>query len=123
MLTYQEGNVLYIEHQFLKGVIAQCRSRQDPMSFRVGWMLEGKTIEAPLCYQITDSLRYVGIYWIDEKSMRLLFRGKCAAYENFNCAAGLTLSAELRFEIQISAIENFDSSATNGYFPVEIKLK
>lgn len=116
MLTYQEGNILYIQHQFLKDVIAQCGRHQDPMSFRVGWMLEGSKIKAPKRYNIKQGLRFVCIYWVDEKIMSFSFEGECENQKS-KC---LKFTAELKFSIQISDIKSFDSSATNGYFPVKL---
>lgn len=115
MLTYQEGNTLYVQHQFLKDLAEEIRRNPDRDLIEFEEKLRCATISTPRGYRLSGNLRFLCIHCFDEEGIFLAFKGECVGIK-----IGQLVSARIRVWIKTSLIESFDSSATNGYFPVKI---
>lgn len=127
MLTYQEGNTLYIEHRFLLDLIDEIQRNPDKHPLELEQRLNCVSINVPQCGKVNSELFFNCISWFDKKRIRFSFVGDettCShshiAIESNGYDFSLKFSARLSILISISAIESFDSTATNGYFPVKI---
>lgn len=127
MLTYQKGNTLYIQHQFLLDLIDEIQRNPDRHPIELEQRLNCVSINVPQCAKINSELFFNCISWFDKKRIRFSFVGDVTTCRHSHIAIesngydfSLKFSARLSILISISAIKGFDSSATNGYFPVKI---
>ena len=126
-MLYQEGNVLYIQHQFLLDLVEEIRRNPDRHPLELEQKLNCVSINVPQCAKINSDLLFDRISWCDKKRIRFSFVGDVTTCSHSHIAIesngydfSLKFSSRLSILISISAIKGFDSTATNGYFPVKI---
>lgn len=127
MLTYQKGNTLYIQHQFLLDLAEEILKNQDKHPLELEQRLNFASIHFPRCEKISGNLLFNRIAYFDNEKIVFLFIG-ASTYRKYSASIAelngydfsLRFSSSIFLTVLISAIKSFDSTATNGYFPAKI---